>query len=310
MHLISGLGGSTTLPAAVLTIGAFDGIHLGHQHLIDTAVARAAALGVQSAVLTFHPNPDRVLAPERAHPWLTDADEQTRQIAARGVDLLIVVPFTRETAQETAEAFMVQVCATLDLRELWVGHDFALGRGRQGTLDELRRIGERLGYRAESVGPLLLDGLPVSSTRIRAALDAGDLALTNALLGRAYALAGVVIHGDARGRTIGFPTANLAIDAGRALPGNGVYACRAEVGGRRYDAVTNIGVRPTFAGSERRVEAHLLDFDGDLYGALLRLEFSARLRGEQKFDGIEALIAQIRLDIARARELLRADRPI
>jgi riboflavin kinase / FMN adenylyltransferase len=247
-----------------------------------------------------------VLHPERERLYLTSLDERAEQIAALGVNLLIVLPFTRETMQLSAYDFMAQVCSAVALRELWVGWDFALGRKREGNLARLREIGQQLGYTVHAVDALVLaDGTPVSSTRVRTALTEGDLDTATTLLGRHFAVQGVVVEGDRRGRTIGFPTANVAVRQHHALPADGVYACDAVVGGRHYGAVTNIGLRPTFDGKRRTVEAYLLDFADDIYGETLRLTLLHRLRGEKKFEGIAALVAQITNDVAAAREWLR-----
>jgi riboflavin kinase/FMN adenylyltransferase len=306
MELVHGLLHPINEHATILTIGAFDGVHRGHQHLIGSAVRRARDLGCQSAVLTFDPHPDLVLHPERERLYLTSLDERAEQIAALGVSLLIVLPFTRETMQLSAYDFMAQVRSAVALRELWIGWDFALGRKREGNLARLREIGQQLGYTVHPVDALVLaDGTPVSSTRIRAALTEGDLDTATTLLGRHFAVQGVVVEGDRRGRTIGFPTANVAVHQHHALPADGVYVCDAIVGGQHYGAVTNIGLRPTFDGKRRTVEAYLLDFADDIYGETLRLTMLHRLRGEKKFDGIAALVAQITNDVAAAREWLR-----
>jgi len=306
MELVHGLPHSINQHATVLTIGVFDGVHRGHQHLIGSAVRRARELGCQSAVLTFDPHPDIVINPNRERLYLTSLAERAELIAALGVDLLIVLPFTRATMSLSAADFMAQVCGAVALRELWVGWDFALGRKREGDLARLREIGHELGYSVHPVHAFALaDGTVISSTRIRAALAAADLETTGMLLGRPFAVQGRVAEGDRRGRTIGFPTANVAVDQQHVLPADGVYVCYADVGGRRYGAVTNIGVRPTFDGTRRTVESYLLDFVDDIYGEMLRLTLLHRLRGEKKFDGIAALVAQISADVATAREWLQ-----
>jgi riboflavin kinase / FMN adenylyltransferase len=306
MELVHGLLASINQHATILTIGAFDGVHRGHRHLVESTVRRAHELGCQSAVLTFDPHPDLVIHPERDRLYLTSLEERAELLADLGVDLLIVMPFTRETMVLSALDFMSKVHAAVALRELWVGWDFALGRKREGDLARLRQIGQQLGYTVHPVEPFTLaDGTLISSTRIRNALAAGDLESAAMLLGRPFAIQGLVAEGDRRGRTIGFPTANIAVDQFHALPADGVYVCDAEVGGRRYGAVTNIGVRPTFDGTRRKVEAYLLDFVDDIYGEMLRLTPRQRLRGEIKFDGIAALVAQITADVAAARAWLR-----
>ena len=305
MELVHGLLHSINAHPTILTIGAFDGVHRGHQHLIDSAVRRAREVGCQSAVLTFDPHPDLVIHPERDRLYLTSLEERAELIERLGTDLLIVMSFTRETMGLTAQDFMSKVCGAVALRELWVGWDFALGRKREGDLARLRQLGAQLGYTVHPVAAFALaDGTPISSTRIRSALAAGDLDSAAMLLGRPFAVEGQVTLGDQRGRTIGFPTANVAVEQLHALPADGVYVCDAEVGGQRYGAVTNIGVRPTFDGTQRKVEAYLLDFVDDIYGETLRLTLRHRLRGERRFDGIAALVAQITSDVAEARAWL------
>jgi riboflavin kinase/FMN adenylyltransferase len=305
MELVQGLPQPINERPTVLTIGVFDGVHLGHRHLIGSAVQRAQVAGWQSAVLTFDPHPSLVIRPEQKQLYLTSLEERIEPIAAIGADLLIVLPFNRDVMALTAQEFMIRVCRAVALRELWIGHDFALGRGREGNLARLRDIGHELGYSAHPVEPLLLDGAPVSSTRIRAALQEGNLLSASRLLGRSFGLRGLVAEGARRGRTIGFPTANVAVDPQHILPADGVYVCRANVGGQRYGAVTNVGMRPTFAGTHRTVEAYLLDFADEIYGEMLRLDFLHRLRGERKFDGVAALVAQITSDVAAARQWLK-----
>lgn len=306
MERVHGLLPSINARPTILTIGAFDGVHLGHRHLIGAAVRRARELRAQSAVLTFDPHPDTIIHPERGRLYLTSLDERADLIADLGVDLLIVLPFSRATMALTADNFMARVCGAVALRELWIGHDFALGRKREGNLARLREIGTQRGYTVHPVEALVLpNGELVSSSRIRAMLAEGDVAGAARLLGRPFSVRGPVVKGEQRGRTIGFPTANIVVPEQHMLPADGVYVCRAEVGGRRYGAVTNIGVRPTFDGTRRTVEAYLLDFADDIYGETIMLDFLHRLRGEQKFDGIAALIGQITADVAAARAWLK-----
>jgi riboflavin kinase/FMN adenylyltransferase len=305
MELVHGLIHQINERPTILTIGAFDGVHRGHQHLIGAVVRRAKALGCQSAVLTFDPHPDLVVHPERDRLYLTSLEERTELIAALGVDLLIVMPFNREVMGLSALDFMMQVRSAVALRELWVGWDFALGRKREGTLDRLREIGRQLDYTVHPVDAFMLaDGTLISSSRIREALQAGDIAIAAKLLGRTFSLSGTVVTGDQRGRTIGFPTANIAVGPQHVLPADGIYVCRAEVGGQRYGAATSIGVRPTFDGTTRTVEAYLLDFADDIYGETLKLDILHRLRGEEKYDSVAALVAQINQDVASTRAWL------
>ncbi|MCS6842689.1 MAG: bifunctional riboflavin kinase/FAD synthetase [Roseiflexus sp.] len=304
MKIVHGLPQPINEFPTTLTIGAFDGVHRGHAHLIGTTVQRARAFGRQAAVLTFDPHPDVIVRPGSERPALTTIVERAELIAALGVDLMIVMPFTTELMALTAYEFMARVCGAVALRELCIGWDFALGRGREGNASRLAAIGQIFGYTVHRVEPFLLDGEAVSSTRIRAALSAGDIAAANRLLGYPYGLRGPIVEGDRRGRTIGFPTANINVDSRRMLPAYGVYVCRAVLNGVTYGAVANVGVRPTFDGTRRTVEAHLLDFSDEVYGEELRLMFLHRLRGEQKFDGVAALVAQITRDVAAAREWL------
>jgi riboflavin kinase/FMN adenylyltransferase len=293
-----------------LTIGAFDGIHRGHQHLIGLTCAAARRIGGRSVVMTFEPHPDTVLYPDRPRLVLTDNPTRTALIEATGVDHLVILPFDRNLAQLTAHAFMEQVCDAMTLRELWIGPDFRLGKGGKGTGEVLTQIGAELGYVVHQVERYVLHGHEVTSTLIRQLLEDGNVTEVAHLLGRPFTVQGEVVHGDHRGRTIGFPTANLATAPTQLLPANGVYACHVllpdDVAPRL--AVTNIGVRPTFGTLERRTEVHILDYEGDVYGETLRLAFLDRLRGEQRFAGIDALIAQIGADVQQARELLGTER--
>ncbi|NPA93159.1 MAG: bifunctional riboflavin kinase/FAD synthetase [Chloroflexi bacterium] len=286
-----------------VTIGVFDGVHLGHQALLRDFVAEARQHNAQAVVVTFYPHPAEVLGGLKAPLYLTSPEEKADLIAALGVDVLITHPFDREIAQRSAEEFMADLHTHLGLRRLWVGYDFALGRNREGDIPTLRRLGERFRYTLHVVEAYRLDGEIVSSTRIRQALAEGDVTRAERFLGRRYAVRGKVVQGDGRGRSLGFPTANLDIWPKRMLPAAGVYACYAQVEGQTYPAVVNIGVRPTFedAPVPPRVEAHLLDFSGDLYGKELVLEFVVRLRAERRFPSPQALVDQIRRDIAAAR---------
>ena len=306
MHLHQSLESMPSHVPIALTIGAFDGIHLGHQHLIRQACTAAERLGGESAVLTFEPHPDRVLHPEQHKLYLTTSQDRAAILEQLGVDHLIVLRFDRELARVSAEDFMAALCRAMDLRELWVGPDARLGAGGRGTAPVLRRIGEHLGYSVHEVGRLQLGDQPVSSTAIRGMLAAGAVDEAARLLGRPFSLSGEVVHGDHRGSKIGFPTANVDVSGEQVLPADGVYACRVYLPGSSFGhpAVTNVGVRPTFGLVRRTVEAHLIGWDGDLYGQVIRVAFLQRLRGEQKFAGIDALVAQIRADVAAAHEFL------
>lgn len=307
MEVVQTLEQPVTDQPVVLTIGKFDGVHLGHQRLITAAVEQARQRGYASAVLTFHPHPRTVINPEHNFYLLTSLEERIVQIGAFQPDYLLIAPFNRATMSTPAYDYMQQICAALPLRALLVGAGFALGRKREGTVERLREIGHDLGYSVEAVPPVEIDGQVVSASRVRGLLLAGDVTAAARLLGRDYWLRGGVSHGDERGRTIGFPTANLVPAEDHLVPANGVYACRVQIetgphaGPRWLPAVTNVGVRPTFAGTRRTIEAHLLDWQGDLYDQTIRLSFVRWLRGEQKFAGIDALVAQIGRDAAAAR---------
>lgn len=304
MQLVHGLSQPINHRPTVLTIGVFDGVHRGHQHLIGSAVRRADELGIQSAVLTFDPHPDLITRPERKRLYLSSLERRAELIAELGVDVLVVMPFTRETMALTALDFMRQITGALALQELWVGYDFALGRKREGDVTRLGEIGPELGYTVHPVAAFIEHGMPLSSSRIRAALAEGNIESANEMLGHPFSAGGPVVRGDQRGRTIGFPTANVGVDDLQVLPGDGVYVCEVTLNGETHPAVTNVGVRPTFDGVRRTVEAHLLDFNADIYGQYLRVNFLHRLRGEQKFNGVQELIAQITRDVEAARAWL------
>jgi len=284
-----------------VAIGSFDGVHLGHQALLRAMVARARQDGARAAALTFFPHPRRVLQTLPPRFYLTTLDDRVRLLAEQGIDLIITHPFDDEVRQIRAADFVDQLLAALDMRQLW-GVNIALGYKREGDVPFLRRQGAEKGFTVETISDMVAwGGAPVSSRRIREALEAGDMAAVNGCLGRLHSVRGPVVKGDQRGRTIGFPTANLALWEELLLPGYGVYATYATVRGRRYAAATNVGVRPTVNGGGVTIEAHLLDFDEDIYGEEMRLEFVRRIRPEMKFAGLEALKGQILADVEEVR---------
>jgi riboflavin kinase / FMN adenylyltransferase len=288
---------------AVVAVGNFDGVHLGHQAVLRHAVALARRGGGPAMALTFVPHPIRILAPGREPERLTPLGRKLELIAACNVDVAVVLAFDRRLAAMTAEAFAGDVLAAgIGAKVVIVGSDFRFGKNRAGDVGVLSALGPKLGFAVEPCQPAEVGGQAVSSTRIRAALLEGDAALAARLLGRPHEVAGVVVTGDRRGRELGFPTANLG-GIRTLLPGLGVYACWARVGEARHMAAVDIGDRPTF-GRGRSVEAFLLDFDGDLYGRELVLEFVARLRSDQRFESIEALVAQIGRDVECTRAVL------
>jgi len=291
---------------SVVALGVFDGVHLGHRAILDTAVARAKKDGGTAVACTFDPHPAEVLQPERAPLPITTLDERVALIAESGIGLTVVVAFTPILAAMEPETFVSEILAgRLGAREVVVGFNHRFGRGARGDAQLLREIGIRVGMHAEIVPPLDADGTPVSSSAIRAALQGGDVASAARMLGRPYFVSGNIVEGAGRGRSIGFATANLATDRPLLTPA-GVYACRLSVGNVTHGAVVNAGVRPTFGEKVFTLEAHVLDFSGDLYGRRARLDFVARLREERKFAGIEALKAQIVADVASARAALSA----
>ena len=296
------------LRPSVAALGAFDGIHLAHAKILDTAVERARALRLPAVACTFDPHPIAVLRPERAPAPIATLEENLARIAERGLDATLVIPFTVDFSRIEAEAFVTQVLAkTLGIREIVVGFNHTFGRGARGTAALLRELGARDGFVTHQLPPLQVNGLTVSSSTIREALREGDVELARDLLGRPYSVTGLVQRGAGRGRTLGFPTANLRPDRPLVLSA-GVYAARARWEARQADAVVNIGYRPTFGESQYWIEAYLFDFAGDLYGRTLTLDFLARIRAEMKFAGVDALTAQGHADMDEARRLLRGPR--
>ena len=290
---------------AWLTIGVFDGIHRGHQEIIHKLTAGAHHNGAPAVVLTFSPHPALVLA-GRDIRCLTTPEERASILFGLGIDTVITMDFTHELANHTAENFMADLKRQLGLKALLTGYDFALGKNRAGNVERLTQLGLELGYQVTALEPVRINGEVISSTLIRQTIAMGEVRLASEKLGRYYAMTGSVVSGDGRGRTIGIPTANVDAPACKALPLNGVYACWAHLGEKKYRSVVNIGLRPTFVTGEvlPRVEAHLLDFVDDLYGQDLTLEYVERLRAEQKFPSVDALVAQIKADIHTAQELL------
>jgi len=290
-------------PSAV-ALGVFDGVHLGHRAILGAAVAHARATGAPALACTFEPNPLEVLQPDRAPLPITTLDERLELIAACGVDGTIVLTFTRELAAVEPEAFVKDVLVErLAARQVVVGFNHRFGRGARGDAALLRELGARMGFNVDIIAPLTVDGVPVSSTAIRTALGRGDIDAAARMLGRAYTLPGTVVAGAGRGRTLGFPTANVA-PSRPVLVAPGVYACTFEMAGQRRGAVVNVGVRPTFGEATLAVEAYLLDFSGDLYGQTVRLTFVSRVREERRFPSVDALRAQIADDVEMARRRL------
>jgi riboflavin kinase/FMN adenylyltransferase len=311
MRVVHSLEDLTSAPS-VLTIGTFDGVHRGHQRLIGAVVEQARERGVRAVVLTFDPHPRAVLAPESAPPRITTVDDEATLMATLGVDALIVYPFTRETANTSAHDFMAMVARAVHPVEVWVGDDFAFGKGREGNLDVLRALGGKFGYTLNILPRIHLDdrsdGEMIGSTNIRAHLLAGEVAAAARLLGRLYALRGPVVRGAGRGRQIGFPTANVQVPSGIVVPKDGIYATWVTIADdpTRHPAMTYIGPRPQFDNGPRSVEPNLIDWDGDLYDRTITVHFAHWLRGDAKFASVDALIAQMRQDQVDTMEALKS----
>ncbi len=293
---------------SVLTVGTFDGVHLGHQAILAYLIERAAKVDGCSVVVSFDPHPREVVLGEQV-PLLTTLDERADLLEAHGIDRFVVLPFTRDLSNLEPEDYVEQILIeTVGLREVVIGYDHRFGRNRKGSRETLETLGARHGFSVDVIPEQLVHEATVSSSRIRKLLaDEGDVATAADLLGQPYFLTGTVIRGDGRGRTIGYPTANLRVHGDRKLvPKIGVYAVRVEHGGEQFGGMMNVGRRPTFeTDGAVNVEVHLFDFDRDLYGDTLRVAFAARIRDEVKFDGPEALVAQLRKDEETSRRALR-----
>jgi len=297
------------LAPSFITMGSFDGVHLGHARLIQAMVQEARSAAAPAIVITFFPHPSVVLRGRQPALYITTVEEKAELLHQQGVDHVISLRFDQELAAVTATDFLQRMLTDLRMRQLFIGEDFALGHGREGNRHFLEQHSAQAGFEVRVVAPLQIDGEVVSSTRVREALRAGDVARARRYLGRPFVIPGQVMRGAGRGRKLGIPTANLAVWEERAYPGGGVYACWADVSGGRYQAVANIGFRPTFEEATPRpiIEAHLLEFAGDLYDQEMRLVFIERLRDERRFEGPEALREQIARDIRRARSMLSAE---
>ena len=304
--------GLDELPAigpAVITLGAFDGVHLGHRHLVAATAAAALDRDAASVALVFSPHPDEVVRPGTVVERLLPPEVTLGRLSDAGIDHAIEIRFDKATQSLEPEAFLAALAPALEIRAITMTPDSAFGRRRAGTLERVAEIGAVEGFDAVTVEPLLVDGTLVSSSRIRGLLRSGDVIAAGALLGSAPMLRGRVVHGDRRGRALGFPTANLEFDYRPALPALGIYLGRVSVPERAvgpdHPALVSVGVRPTFHDDGRvMVEAYLLDWDGDLYDVTLDVEIDARLREERRFDSVEALVTQMRADEADARERL------
>lgn len=305
IDVTSGLPPDVTRTA--LTVGSFDGVHRGHQDVLRQLVARARALGVHSLLVTFDPHPLEVVNPAAAPRLLTVGEEKLEVLAEAGIDFVAILPFTPALAAYSAESFVDEILLRrFRMHDLLMGYDHRFGHNRAGDTETMRRLGKERGFEVSVVPPVTVNGgQSVSSTAIRRAVAGGDLEGAYRGLGRHYSLGGRVQEGARRGRLLGFPTANVPAPSTRKLlPPEGVYAVRVQTPMGPYDGMLNLGSRPTFGDSEVVVEAHLFDANLDLYGSRLRIDFVARLRDTQKFNGVEALVAQLNKDALRAREAL------
>jgi riboflavin kinase/FMN adenylyltransferase len=309
MEILHSIPELARLPGPLLlAIGVFDGVHRGHQAVISTSAGHAQSENGTPVVVTFDPHPMKVLRPNNAPHLLTATQHKIALIRDLGVAHLLVITFDKEFAATEPEEFVEQlVTHSKPLREICVGHEWSFGKHRRGNLDLLKTLGARLDFNVVGIPPVTINGAVVSSTAIRQAIEAGDLAKAADMLGREYTILGTVTSGDKLGKKIGFPTANLSAHS-EQFPPNGVYFAEAKLDGAVYPGVVNLGVRPTVSEnkSERILEIHLLDFDRDIYGKDLEVRFVRYLRSEKKFENIDALTRQIGLDVQQARELCGA----
>lgn len=293
----------------VVALGMFDGVHLGHQKVIGDARAMAQRLGVPLSVMTFSSHPLAVIAPERVPPVITDEAERSALFSELGVDYLMELDFNEAFSRMSPSDFIDMLSETMRPRAVVVGPNYSFGTGGRGTPEMLRDVGERLGFDVVVSSAVFVGAEMVSSTRVRRSLAAGDVSDVTACLGRPFSVNGVVCHGDERGRTIDFPTANIELSDGRAMLADGAYAVRVTIEsgqykGSRHDGMANIGYNPTFGASSKRLETHLFDFSGNIYGEKMTVSFVERLRGEVKFSSIEALCDELQKDKLIARKIL------
>jgi riboflavin kinase/FMN adenylyltransferase len=291
---------------AVVTVGTFDGVHRGHWAVLDEIRRRALETGARSILVTFHPHPLTIVRPEAAPPLLTTPTEKKEILAESGLDYAVFLTFGTELAAMAPDRFVREILVgRLGVSELVIGYDHGFGKDRAGSVDTLRAIGAELGFAVDVVPPVSAGEEPVSSTRIRRAVAAGELEKASSALGRPYSLRGLVVKGDGRGRTLGFPTANLALTGnGKLIPPPGIYVVRGALRSGMYGGALHLGPRPTFRGSPPTIELHLIDFDGDIYGEEVRVDFIRRIRDVQPFQTVEALVRQMSEDVAEARRIL------
>lgn len=306
MPLEEELAGLSPAKDTLIAIGVFDGVHLGHKHLISQLIKRAREQDLLSGVLTFRQHPLEILSPETHLAYLTNPIEKVNLLRNEGIDTVIALSFSQEIAGLSARQFVGLLRKHLRMRGLVIGPGFTLGHNREGNADTLGKLGEEMDFSLTVIPPITVDGEVVSSTIIRDALTRGDIRKATGLIGRPVSLQGRVISGEGRGAGMGFPTANLEINSKQALPADGIYATQAYIDGKAYPAVTDIGHRPTFGDNERSVETYIINYQGNLYGRQLKIDVVERLREEKKFDSVEELKQQIADDVERGQAILNS----
>lgn len=307
MKIYEGLDDDFRIPGAVVTAGTFDGVHVGHRKIINRVKDLAGSVGGESVVVTFEPHPRLVLFPDDNQlRLLSTLDEKKKLLREAGVQHLVVVRFTKEFSRLTARQYIQDILVDkLNMQRLVVGYDHQFGRNREGSIDELRELAPDMGFEVEEIPAQDIDDVRVSSTKIRAALQEGDILTANTYLTYKYGMQGTVVHGDKRGRTIGFPTANIFVDEPlKLVPGDGVYAVLVTVGNKTAEGMLNIGVRPTVDGVKHSVEVHIFGWNEEIYGQQVYIQFADRIRDEMKFAGLEELKNQLKNDAAMAKQLL------
>ena len=287
----------------LFAIGVFDGVHIGHRFLIEKLRQDARTTQLLSGIITFDPHPQSVLMPGNNRPWLSELGDRVEDLKRLGVDIIAVLSFTLTLSQLSAKEFANFMVKRLNMRGIIIGPDFSLGQNHEGTATILQSLGQQMAFSVKVIPPYTLDGEIISSTLIRQALGSGDMLKVEKLLGRRFILLSRVVSGDKRGRSMGFPTANLNILPGQALPADGVYATNTYVNGKCFLSATYVGQRPTFAGSNRTVETYLLDYKGSLYDKVLEVSFICRLRDEMNFNSQQELTAQISEDVEKIRKV-------
>ncbi|MFZ6016244.1 MAG: bifunctional riboflavin kinase/FAD synthetase [Nitrospirota bacterium] len=290
---------------SIITLGNFDGLHLGHQALVKMVIDRAKEISGTSIVVTFHPHPLKILAPDKCPPLISIYEEKITMFTNMGVDVLVKIPFTFEFASKSPREFVKDIlCDSLNVREIFVGHNYRFGRGREGNIERLKALGVELGFRVNEIDYIAVNDEVVSSTKIRVLLKDGEIEHAAKLLGRPYAITGIVIQGDGRGKALGFPTANIMPEH-EIIPARGVYAVKVSLRGQHYSGIANIGYRPTFDKDILTTEANIFDLNEDVYGEKITLYFIHRIRDEKKFPSVDALIQQINLDVESAKVYLQ-----